>query len=364
MTAVLDERPPTVPLARACRALGVSRSGVYARKRRRVAGVSTPATDRRHSRQPRALNANERQQVLAALNGERFCDQPPRQVYHQLLDEGVYLCSISTMHRLLRRARLNGDRRDRRQPQHHAVPRLLATAPNTVWTWDCTKLATVQRTTYLTLYVVLDLYSRYVLAWMVSRKENAALAKQLINEAAARYHIGAGQLTLHQDRGAPMIAHRFIDQAIELGITLSHSRPRVSNDNAFSESQFATQKGQPDYPGRFLNAAHARRWHEDYFRWYNFQHHHTGLAGFTPEQVFTGRYRQIADERQAALDVQYAATPERFVAGAPTVKLPPERVLINPYTPEGDDDNNFEPASASVNFPTLNRVKEKMSLSF
>lgn len=363
MTAVLEQRPPTVPLAKACQVLGVSRSSVYARQRRQTAGAPAPARARRHTDQPRALTACERERVLAVLNSERFRDQPPAEVYHQLLDEGVYLCSISTMHRLLRSSGLNGDRRDRRQAQHHAVPRLVATAPNTVWTWDCTKLATVQRGTYLTLYAVLDLYSRYVLAWMISRKENAALAKQLLAEAAQRYHIGTGQLTVHQDRGAPMIAHRFIDQAIELGITLSHSRPRVSNDNAFSESQFATQKGQPDYPGRFLNAAHARRWHENYFDWYNFQHHHAGLAGFTPEQVFTGRYQPIADQRQTALDAQYAAKSERFCAGPPTVKLPPERVVINPYTPEGDDHGQAEPAAAPVNFPTLNRVKEKMSLS-
>lgn len=360
MRAALEQRPATVPLSRASQALGISRSGLYARRQRRQRGESVPATDRRHSPQPRALSVPEREQVLQTLNSERFCDQPPLQVYHQLLEEGVYLCSPSTMHRLLRAAGQSGERRDRREAQHHAIPRLEATAPNTVWTWDCTKIATVNRATYLTVYVVLDLYSRYVLAWMVSRKENAALACQLFDEAAARYAIASGQLTVHQDRGAPMIAHRFIDQAVELGITLSHSRPRVSNDNAFSESQFATQKGQPDYPGRFLNAAHARCWHEDYFAWYNFQHHHSGLAGFTPEQVFTGRYREIAKTRQLALDAQYAATPQRFVAGPPTVALPPARVVINPLPPEASENGT---SSAQVNFPTLTRVKEKITLS-
>ena len=360
MTAVLDERPASVPLASACRALGLSRSGVYARRQRRQDGAREPATERRHSRQPRALSAAEREQVLQTLNSERFRDQPPLQVYHGLLEDGVYLCSVSTMHRLRRAAGQSGERRDRREPQHHAIPRLEATAPNTVWTWDCTKLATVNRGVYLTLYVILDLYSRYVLAWMLSRKENAALACQLMDEAAARYRIAHSQLTVHQDRGAPMIAHRFIDQAVELGITLSHSRPRVSNDNAFSESQFATQKGQPDYPRRFLNAAHARQWHEDYFDWYNRHHHHAGLAGFTPEQVFTGRYREVAATRQAALDAQYAATPERFVAGPPTVKEPPARVLINPLSPQELPDAD---ATAPVNFPTLPLVREKMQAS-
>lgn len=359
--AVLDQRPSAVPFAAACNALNVSRSGLYARRQRRAAGQRTPATGRRHCVQPRALSTEEREHVHQTLTSPRFCDQPPAQVFQSLLDDGVYLCSESTMHRILRDRGQNGERRDRRLPQRHTMPRLEATAPNTVWTWDCTKLATHRRGVYLTLYVVLDLFSRYVLAWMLSRKENAALACQLMDEAAARYRIGAGQLTLHQDRGAPMIAHRFIDQSIELGITLSHSRPHVSNDNAFSEAQFATQKGQPDYPGRFDNAAHGRLWHEAYFAWYNHHHHHSGLAGFTPEQVFTGRYQAVATIQQVALDAQYAIHPERFVAGQPTVPMPPQRVVINPTPPEEQAEDT---ATVMVNFPTLPAVREKMKLSF
>jgi putative transposase len=218
------------------------------------------------------------------LHSEEFRDQPPAEVYHRLLERGTHLCSLSTMHRILREDDENGDRRDQRAAKHHAVPRLLAEAPNAVWTWDCSKLATRARGVYLTLYVVLDLFSRFVLAWMVSRKENSALARQLMNEAAIRYRIGSGQLTVHQDRGAPMIAHRYIDQMTELGIVLSHSRPRVSNDNAFREAQFKTQKHQPDCPGQFANTTHARAWCSEYFDWYNFTHHHSALAGFTPEQ--------------------------------------------------------------------------------
>jgi putative transposase len=224
-----------------------------------------------------------------------------------------------------------------------------AKAPNEVWTWDCSELATVARGTYLTLYVVLDLFSRFVPAWMVSRKENSALAQQLMTEAAHKYRIDAGQLTIHQDRGAPMTANRYIDLISDMGIVLSHSRPRVSNDNAFSEAQFKTQKYQPDYPGRFQNNAHARRWCEAYFDWYNFDHHHTGLAGYTPEQVFTGRYRDVVADKQQALDERYARHPERFVNGKPHAPLPPSRVVINPPTPEqlaaGGNDQ--------VNFPTL-----------
>jgi len=202
---------------------------------------------------------------------------------------------------------------------------------------------------YLSLYVILDLFSRYALAWMVSRKENSALAQQLVGEASSRYRIEAGQLTLHQDRGSPMIAYSFLDLLGERGITGSHSRPRVSNDNPFSESQFKTAKYQPDYPGRFNSIAHARRWFESYFEWYNFNHHHSGLAGFTPEQVFTGRYHQIAVTRQAALDEIYRKHPERFVAGPPRTSVPPEMVAINPITPEDIERGE----SNAVNFPTL-----------
>jgi putative transposase len=199
------------------------------------------------------------------------------------------------MHRVLRDNKQNGERRQQRAAQHNAIPRLCATKPNEVWSWDCSKLATRSHGVYLTLYVVLDLFSRFVVAWMVSRKENSALAQQLMDEATHRYSIGPNQLTIHQDRGSPMIAHRYIDLMGELGVTLSHSRPRVSNDNAFSEAQFKTQKYQPDYPKHFSNAAHATQWCKEYFDWYNFSHHHSGLNGYTPEQVFRQSYQTRRD---------------------------------------------------------------------
>ena len=184
---------------------------------------------------------------------------------------------------------------------------------------------------------------------MVSLKENSALAKQLMDEAIARYAIAPGQLTVHQDRGSPMIAHGYLDLMRELDVTCSHSRPRVSNDNAFSESQFKTQKYQPDYPGRFDSAAQARRWCEDYFQWYNLEHHHSGLAGFTPEQVFHGRYAEVAEHKQRALDARYERTPDRFDRGRPTVKLPPSSVAINPIALGEESDT----VADRVNFPTL-----------
>jgi len=257
---------------------------------------------------------------------------------------------VSTMHRLLRQANENGERRPQRPAQHHAIPRLLACSPNEVWTWDITKLPLVCRSVYLSLYVILDLYSRFVVAWMVSTKENSALSTQLMNEATTRYGITEGQLTVHQDRGSPMTAHGYLENMKELDITCSHSRPRVSNDNPFSESQFKTQKYQPDYPGRFDSVAHARRWCETYFDWYNDKHHHSGLADFTPEQVFTGRYHDVAKQKQRTLDERFKKNPERFVKGSPGIKLPPEFVAINPLT---INESGRTAISDCVNFPTL-----------
>ena len=353
MSVLMAQRPDTIPLRPACNALALNRSTVYAR-RRRGSGRSVARTSRKTTPQPRALTGAERQTVHETLTSPEFCNQPPAEIYQTLLERGVYLCSVSTMHRILREHGENGERRDQRPAQHQAVPRLVAQAPNEVWTWDCSKLATRARGAYLTLYVVLDLFSRFVLAWMVSRKENSALAQQLMCEATAKYRIDAGQLTVHQDRGAPMIANRYIDLMSEMGIVLTHSRPRVSNDNAFSEAQFKTQKSQPDYPGRFEHGAHARTWCDEYFQWYNFEHHHSGLAGYTPEQVFTGRYLDVAAEKQRALDRPFARNPQRFVAGPPTVALPPSRVVINPVTPEALEAG----ASAQVNFPTLRKVAQ------
>ena len=348
MNAVLSERPDRLPLARACQVLAINRSTVYAR-RQRAANATPPNRSRRDAVQPRALSEAERATVIATLHSATWCDQPPAEVYQGLLEHNRYLCSVSTMHRLLRGLQEHGERRHQRPAQHHAVPRLLATAPNDVWSWDITKLPLVRRGIYLSLYVVLDLFSRFVVAWMVSLKENAALARQLMDEATARYGIVPGQLTIHQDRGAPMIAHSYLELMRALDVTCSHSRPRVSNDNAFSESQFRTQKYQPDYPGRFDHPAHARRWCEDYFDWYNFGHHHSGVAGFTPEQVFTGRYIEVAEIKQRALDERYALNPERFVHGPPKVAMPPPVVAINPVP--ADEDGSV--VDDRVNFPTL-----------
>lgn len=353
MITVIEQRPPTLPLATACEALSLNRSTVYSWRSGANKRPDPSARCRKHAPQPKALSPAEHQTMLDTAFSERYRDQPVYEIYHDLLDNGQCLASLSTWHRVLRKHNVSGERRPQRAPQRHAIPRLTASEPNQVWSWDITKLPTRRRAEYLNLYVVLDLFSRFIVAWMISRKENAALAQQLMSEAAQRYDIRSGSLTLHQDRGSPMIAHSYLDLMAELGVTCSHSRPRVSNDNAFSESQFKTSKYQPDYPGRFDSVAHAQQWVKDYVQWYNHEHHHSGLAGFTPEQVFTGRHQAIAQQKQQALDARFAEHPERFVKGRPTVALPPTTVSINPVQP--DEDTGA--VSTAVNFPTLLSAK-------
>jgi putative transposase len=329
MSALIVARNPVIPLRHACNALGMPRATLYRHAKPKNARA---ATARRCS--VRRLSEPERQAVLNVLHEPRFADQPPAQVYAKLLDEGRYLCSIRTMYRLLAQAGEAGERRVQRPKTHHAVPRLMADAPNVVWSWDITKLSTLVRGLFLNLYVVLDLYSRFVVAWMVAGRENSALAKQLLAEAIGRHGIEPGRLCVHQDRGAPMTAHGFLDLLAELGVDPSHSRPRVSNDNAFSEAQFKTLKYQPDFPGRFRDAEQARRWCAEFFDWYNHHHQHSGLALFTPADVFYGRIDELIIARQAGLDAAYAAHPERFVHGPPKVQRPAAVVAINPLQPE------------------------------
>lgn len=335
-------------MSAACRVLGLNRSSVLQR-RAGLAGSNPGKRSRKQTSQPRALNAAERNEVKQLLRSEPYRNQTPAEIYQCLLEQGNAPCSISTMHRILRQEGETGERRNQRPAQHHAIPRLKATAPNQVWTWDITKLALVTRGVYLSLYAVTDLFSRFIVAWMVSLKENSALAMQLMNEAVVRYRIEPGQLTLHQDRGSPMTANGYLGDMKRLDITCSHSRPRVSNDNPISESGFRTLKYQPDFPGRFGGPTHARNWCDDYYDWYNFEHHHSGLNGYTPEQVFTGSYVNVARTKQAALDKRYVTNAERFVNGHPKVKLPPTTVSINPISAEDIAGGAID----KVNFPTL-----------
>lgn len=330
------KRDLVIPFRAACDVLGLPRASVRRALAPRVHG---PRRRRRPSH--RRLGADERARVVEILHSERFIDQAPRQVWAELLDEGVFLASPSTMYRILRSAGESKDRRNQRTPRTNAVPRLEATAPNQVWTWDISKLHSTTPGKFFNLYLIIDLFSRYPVGWMVAEHENSALAKQLFADTINKLGIPPGTVTLHSDRGAPMTALGFVDLLGELGVGRSLSRPRVSNDNPYSESLFRTTKQQPDYPGCFTDIQHARRWLAEFFDWYANHHRHSGLAFFTPADVFFGRVPALAEVRQTALSSAYAAHPERFVRRPPRVCLPPSKVSINP-TPSPPDASNVD----------------------
>ena len=323
--AAVDTLRPLVGLARACEALGVPRSRVY--RARRPSSPATPSAQRRSSR---ALSPDERAEVRAVLNSERFVDCAPREVYATLLDEGVYHCSWRSMYRILTDHAEVRERRDQARHPHYSTPELLATAPNQLWSWDITKLRGPSPYTYFALYVMLDVFSRYVVGWMIAERQTAALAEPFIAETCAKQGIQRGQLTIHADRGSAMISKEVTQLLADLGVTKSHSRPHVSNDNPFSEAQFKTVKYRPDYPDRFGSVADARGWGEAFFTWYNDRHHHTALALLTPADVHWGRAEAVRRERQRVLEAAFAAHPERFVKGRPVAPEPPKAVWINP----------------------------------
>jgi len=275
------------------------------------------------------LPPEERQHVLALLNDDRFADLPPAEVYATLLDEGKYVCSIRTMYRVLKEnAQVHERRRQLRHPRYEA-PELLATGPNQLWSWDITKLKGPAKWTYFYLYVILDVFSRFVVGWMAAGRESATLAQRLIAETCARQGIAQDQLTIHADRGAAMLSKSVALLLADLGIGKTHSRPHVSNDNPFSESQFKTLKYHPEFPDRFGSLPDARSFLLDFFLWYNTMHHHSALGWLTPYDVHYGLAETRLAEREAALRTAFAATPERFVRGVPIPPALPQAVWIN-----------------------------------
>jgi len=313
----------------ACETMGVPRSSHY-RRRRMLAGPVLVQIARPKPAPARALAAPERKAILDVLHEPRFVDKAPAQVHAMLLDEGRYIGSPRTMHRCLEAARECGERRRVRRHPVAAVPQLVATAPNQVWTWDITKLPGPLKGIFFALYVVLDLYSRFVVGWTIARRELGSIAKMLFRASCEKHGIAAGQLTVHSDRGGPMKAKPLTDLYADLGVATSLSRPRVSNDNPFSESQFRTTKDDPDYPGRFGSLQHSYAWATPFFNRYNTVHRHSSLAMLTPEDVFLGRGPAILDRRHAVMLAAYAAHPERFVHGPPKLKALPAEVWINP----------------------------------
>lgn len=322
----MDELAESVGVAEACRVLGVPRSSHYRTRQAIEQGVA-PIT-RPHP--PRALSDQERASVRELLNSERFQDCAPRQVYATLLDEATYLCSWRTMYRILAEADQVRERREQLRHPSYTKPELLATQPRELWSWDITKLKGPAKWTYYYLYVILDVFSRYVVGWMISERETAELAEAFIAESCAKEGICPNQLTLHADRGSAMTSKSVAQMLADLGVSKTHSRPHVSNDNPYSEAQFKTLKYRPDFPAQFGSLADARAWARPFFEWYNQEHYHSGIGLLTPATVHSGQAASVIAARQQVLLAAQEAHPERFVRGTPKPPVLPRAVWINP----------------------------------
>lgn len=319
----MSELAAQIGLKSACDVLNVPRSQIYRQRQPKV--EPTPRRTPAH-----ALSSDERAHVRETLNSERFMDQAPRQVYAALLDEGRYLCHWRTMYRILS---AHGEVCERRLIRRHPVyqkPELLAEHPNEVWSWDITALRGAHKWEQYPLYTVLDIFSRYVVGWMIAERESSDLARQLVAETARKQGIQPDQLTLHADNGGPMKGKPLSQLLVDLGIIKSHSRPHTSDDNPFSEAQFKTMKYRPDYPDRFTSIEAARTWARAFFAWYNNQHYHSGLNLMTPVSVHYGEAKAVQRQRQCVMTAAYQARPARFRAGAPVVNGAPVAVYINP----------------------------------
>ena len=333
----IAELVPCVGVRNACQAVGAAQASYYRRHRQSPAPQRPAPIPHRQRRQPRALSAAEQQAILDVLHSDRFVDLAPAEVWAILLDEGIYLGSESTFYRLLRKA---GEVRERRAQATHPAkvkPELVANGPNEVWSWDITKLRGPAKWTYYYLYVILDIFSRYVVGWMAASRESAALAEVLIRQTCAKQAIDRDRLTIHADRGSSMTSKPVAFLLADLGVIQSHSRPHVSNDNPFSEAQFKTLKYRPDFPGEFGSIEAARGHCQVFFGWYNDEHRHSGLGLLTPADVHYGLAEVIREKRATILADAYAAHPERFVRRPPEPPKVPEISWINrPDQPEED----------------------------
>jgi putative transposase len=314
----IEELTPVVGVRAACAALGEPRARHYRRHRMSPAA---PRPERVPTPQPRSLSEVERKEIRRVLNSEEHRDEAPATIYAKLLDEGVYLGSVSTMYRVLREHGEVGDRRRHATHPARVKPELVATGPNEVYSWDITKLHGPEKWTYYYLYTVIDIFSRYVPGWMLAHAENAQLAEALLEETIVKQGVGRDQLTIHADRGSPMIAKPVAHLLADLGVTKSHSRPHTSNDNPFIESHFRTLKYRPDFPKAFGCYEDAHGHCGRFFTWYNEDHRHSGIGFHTPADVHYGRADAVQEQRGRVLDLAYAIHPERFVRKAPT---PPE----------------------------------------
>ena len=322
MSAAIQVMPSTGVVA-ILTALGVSVATFYRGRKPKTPLPPRPTP-------ARALSTAERQSILDVLHEERFQDLPPAEIVTTLLGEGCYLGSERTVYRVLA---ANAEVKERRNQLVHPAytkPELVATKPNQVYSWDITKLLTFEKFVYLYLYVVMDIFSRYVVGWMLAGKENATLATRLIEETMAKQHVEPGEITLHADRGAPMRSKLLAELLSKLDAVRSFSRPHTSNDNPFSESAFKTLKYHPTFPKRFHGDVDGRAFCKPYFDWYNDEHHHSGIALLTPAEVHFGRADEALKRRHQVKLAGYHAHPERFVKGPPRIDEIPRVVYINP----------------------------------
>lgn len=337
MDAVI-QLAPTVGVVGACDCLAVPRASFY--RQRPVLGPPTSSATELPSPSPRpaparSLSPAERSSVLAVLHEERFQDRSPAAVQTTLLDEGQYICSTRTMYRILGQEGESRERRDQLVHPSYQKHELLATAPNQLWSWDITKLLGPAKWTYFYLYVIIDVFSRYVVGWMIAHKENAELAKQFIEETIGKHEVPAGQLNIHADRGRVMTSKPVAFLMADLGVTKTHSRPYVSDDNPYSESQFRTMKYRPEFPDRFGSIQDSRASCQQFFQWYNEEHRHSGIALLTPAMVHFGEAGNVLARRQLVLDAAYLAHPDRFVRKSPKpLPLPPEVWINKPVRPD------------------------------
>lgn len=356
MIEAVEELKKETGVLEACRILGVPRSSIYrARKPKKE--------PKPHPTPARSLKSEEKVEVRSILNSERFCDSAPRQVYARLLDEGHYLCDWRTMYRILGEHDEVRERRQQRPARRKVKPELRATKPNQVWTWDITMLKGPGCFYYL--YTIIDIFSRYIVGWIIAKCESAELAEKLIAETSVKQKIGKKQLTLHADRGSAMRSKTVKALLKKLGVTKSHSRPYTPTDNPYSEAHFKTMKYRPDYPKAFSGIEEAHNWTKAFVQWYNNEHYHSGLALLTPASVHYGEAERIRARRQQVLDAAYEDHPERFVNGKPTTPEIPQEVWIN--RPQSHHNNTIFSAEAAASdresvAPGRSRAKSVASL--
>jgi len=339
----LNTAKPPLPRTAICKALKLSRATYY-----RAVSPPQPAAPPVEKRVPRRIPDPERDRIFALVCQPDYAELPPAQICARMLEAGTVLCSERSMYRILHENRAIRERRTQREHPRRVKPQLTATGPNQVWTWDITKIPGPVRGQFFHLYVVLDLYSRYVVAWTLAETESSAHAQTLFKHGVRTQQLEANRLTVHADNGSAMKSHGLAAVFENLGVARSFSRPRVSNDNAFSEAQFKTVKYHPGYPGRFESLHTAQEYFEKFFAWYNHEHHHSGLAMFTPATVYSGRHVALQKTRQAKLDDYYAKHPERFVKGPPRAPNLPDAVAINPDKPLATLTSTADPAAAEL----------------